>query len=277
MPPPLNGWIKLHRRLLDSPVWNLPPAQFKVWITILMLANAFDRRWLTHRGDEEELIERGSFVTTQENLARASGTSRKIVRDALQKLERLHSIRAIGRANHSTLIIVENFTAYQPRDDAEGLHEGQPGANGGPTEGHDVRKRERKKEEQGSLGADAPERERRAPRPTAAGKYPTTELLTEYARLYEAKIPGEKSMATGDKYAGIAVTILKKVPLERACKLLNIFFTTDEDPFFARTGYTLEAFLGCIPKLIALDRGVASQPGQESYEKRRRRLLGQED
>lgn len=134
---PLEGWIKYHRKSMDSAVWNLPPGQYKVWDTILLLANNTDRKWWD--GTEEVEIPRGSFVTSEPKLAEKAKVSRKTVRGALANLLRLGSIRAKRRAKKYTLIEVVNFKAYQGYKDRQGQEEGQVRAKQGPSEGHNVR------------------------------------------------------------------------------------------------------------------------------------------
>ena len=64
----LTGWIKFHRKTMESSVWNLSDAQFKVWVTCLLLANNKDRKWWD--GHDEVIIPRGSFVTSEPKLAK---------------------------------------------------------------------------------------------------------------------------------------------------------------------------------------------------------------
>ncbi len=127
---PLTGWIKFHRKTMSSAVWSLSPAQFKVWATCLLMANNTNRNWFDGKGEVQ--IPRGSFITTQDDLAKTARVSRKIVRGALASLERIGSIRAKPRAKRYTEITIINFDAYQISEQTKGQEEGQLRAKQGP-------------------------------------------------------------------------------------------------------------------------------------------------
>lgn len=129
----MNGWWKFHRKMDQHAVWSLPALQFKVWIAILNLANHEPRDWWN--GSERVLIPKGSFITSQDNLAIYSKTSRKTVRLCIANLIRLGSIRAKIRANRYTQIDLINSDRWRGSEVEEGQVPGQLGANSGPTEG----------------------------------------------------------------------------------------------------------------------------------------------
>jgi len=138
---PLTGWIKFHRKTIDSAVWNLSDAQFRIWVTCLLMANNKDRKWWD--GHDEVIIPRGSFVTTQRNLAKKARVSRKATRGALEVLERISSIRAKIRAHRYTIITIVNFDSYQAHDFQGAQIGSHRGAQQGP-----IREKERSKEEE---------------------------------------------------------------------------------------------------------------------------------
>ncbi len=137
---PLTGWIKFHRKTIDSAVWNLSNAQLRVWLTCLLMANNTSRNWFDGTGEVE--IPRGSFITSQPKLAEKARVSRKAVRGALKVLERIGSIRAKTRAKRYTEITVVNFDTYQASEQMRAKR----GAKQGPSKGHNVRMKEREKE-----------------------------------------------------------------------------------------------------------------------------------
>lgn len=132
-----SGWLKFHRAMLQHPVWSLPAGQTRVWLTILGLASPKPGNWFD--GKERVAIQAGSFITSQDHLAKAARVTRRVVRRALEKLEQIGSIRAKVRANRWTLIEVVNWPIYQAISSEEGQQAGQPGANSkrpiGPTGG----------------------------------------------------------------------------------------------------------------------------------------------
>lgn len=79
---------------------------------------------------------------------------------------------------------------------------------------------------------------------------PVTQFFEAYFEAYTKRL-GEAPLldrAEHGKMAGVAASILKTVPIERIPALLAVFFN-DPDPFFAGTGFSVEAFKGCLPKL----------------------------
>ena len=111
----MNGWFKFHRVMLGHPVWSLSEGQFKVWVTILAMANVKPGQWFDGRRRVE--IPAGSFVTSQAHLAKQAGVSRIVARHALSNLEVLGSIRAKVQAKRWTLIEVVNWFTYQSGED----------------------------------------------------------------------------------------------------------------------------------------------------------------
>lgn len=148
----MRGWIKFWRKTLESSVFtSLPASDFKVFMACLALANNMGRAWFNGSGEEE--IPRGSFVTSQPKLADLTGLTRKQVRGALQRLEKIGSIRAKERAKRYTVVEVVNFESYQDGEEAPGQGAGLPRADAGPTLGHNVRSRE---VENGNHGGNEP-------------------------------------------------------------------------------------------------------------------------
>lgn len=112
----MNGHIKIHRKIMDWEWWDDLPV-FKLWITILLLANWEDKEWQGKR------IPRGSFWTSYANLAKASKLSYKQVRTALCKLERAGDV-AVKRAHDGTLITVVKYEDYQTKPRKKGTQKG---------------------------------------------------------------------------------------------------------------------------------------------------------
>jgi len=129
----MNGWLKLHRRMKDHPVWQLSDGQFKVWIACLILANTKERTW--DNKTDIVIIKPGSFVTSLEHLSKDSRTSIKTVRLALKALERIGSIRAQIRAQRYTLIELVNWPTWNGSELDEGTEEGISGAQQGHSKG----------------------------------------------------------------------------------------------------------------------------------------------
>jgi len=108
-----NGWIKLHRILLDKAIWkDSSPEQKTILITLLLMANHTESEW-EWKGDRYQCFP-GQFRTSLESIAAACGKGISIqnVRTALKKFERYGFL-----TNESTkagrLITICNWEFYQ--------------------------------------------------------------------------------------------------------------------------------------------------------------------
>jgi len=141
---PLTGWIKFHRKTMNSATWSLSPGQFKVWAACLLMANNTNRSWFDGAGEVE--IPRGSFVTSEPKLAEVAKVTRRVVQGALVNLHRIGSIRYKRRAKKWTLIEVVNFDTYQGSEWVEGQEEVQVRDKYGTSKGHNVRMKNEERE-----------------------------------------------------------------------------------------------------------------------------------
>jgi hypothetical protein len=135
------GHIKLHRALLQHALTlQLPAAWFRIWIVILMRASWQGSTWWD--GAQEIPVPRGSFVTSFEKLAKATGASQKQVRSAIQYFERAGMVTRTVTYRHS-LVSVTNWALYQDKPEVEGKLEGKPEgivrATSGQPEGNSIR------------------------------------------------------------------------------------------------------------------------------------------
>lgn len=112
----MNGWICLHRELIEKPIWKLStPEQKSILITLLLMVN--------HKGNEWEwkgkkyVVSPGQVITSLEKIAKQSGRgiSTQNVRTALKRFEKLEFL-----TNESTesgrLITIVNYTVYQDNE-----------------------------------------------------------------------------------------------------------------------------------------------------------------
>lgn len=106
-----NGYVKLHRKMFEWEWWD-DINTFRLFVTILLLANWKPKRW---RG---RVIPRGSCWTSIPELAKKSGLTYQQTRTALDKListgEITDKVTSRGR-----LITVANYDVYQ--SDAENV------------------------------------------------------------------------------------------------------------------------------------------------------------
>ncbi len=81
------GYIKQHRTLMDTPIWQWPSTRFKIYACLYMMANWQANKW-TFRGREYDL-QPGQLVTSYENIvkeAKSKDITYKIVRTTCRKL-----------------------------------------------------------------------------------------------------------------------------------------------------------------------------------------------
>jgi len=103
-----NGWIKLHRSLLDWE-WYDDHNTFRVFMHCLLKANHQDKRY------KGSIIKRGTFYTSRELLSAETTLSERQVRTALNKLKTTNEL-TIKTSKQGTVIEVVNYEKYQVID-----------------------------------------------------------------------------------------------------------------------------------------------------------------
>lgn len=101
----MNGWIKLHRQIIDWG-WYSDPNAKAVFLHLLLTANLEDKEFLGHK------IPKGSTVIGLHSLSEKLGLSVRQVRTALDKLERTGEITRKA-TNKFTVVTIENWSLYQ--------------------------------------------------------------------------------------------------------------------------------------------------------------------
>lgn len=123
----MNGFIKIHRSLLDWEWWD-DKNTFRLFMTILLLANWKDKKW------HGKIIPRGSFWTSLETLSKKSGLTLKQTRTSLNKLIATGEVTSKG-ANDGRLITVAKYDFYQSDDGKRANEWASEWANEGQTKG----------------------------------------------------------------------------------------------------------------------------------------------
>ena len=148
----MQGWIKIHRDLLDNELWSDKPfTKGQAWVDLLLLANHKDKNVLI--GSHTEMVERGSFITSELKLMERWGWGRKKVKLFLNFLESQKMIERNAN-NKRTAITIVNYGFYQDCDlpkeqqkNSKGTAKGQQRNSRGTAKGHkQERKNERMKE-----------------------------------------------------------------------------------------------------------------------------------
>lgn len=99
----MEGWIKLHREILEWE-WYDEPNVFRLYLHCLLKANHASKEW---RGT---VIERGSFITSLQNLSIETKLSVQQVRTCLKKLTKELTVKS---TTQYTVIQVVKYNEYQ--------------------------------------------------------------------------------------------------------------------------------------------------------------------
>lgn len=106
-----NGWIKLHRKILDWE-WFTSPSTLQLFIYLLLRANKEDKKW---RGI---LIKRGQLVTSAATISEETKLSTQQVRTSLNRLKSTNEITS-KTTNRFTLVTVCKYESYQLFEETE--------------------------------------------------------------------------------------------------------------------------------------------------------------
>ena len=117
-----GGFVKIYRKLLDSPLWiECTPERKTILITMILLANHSEKNVMLKTGEIVK-VERGQFITSYRSLAEkcGKGITKNHVESALRffkkaqfcRHEPIQNIRQ-GNRQAPTLVTIENWTMYQ--------------------------------------------------------------------------------------------------------------------------------------------------------------------
>ena len=113
----MGGWIKLHREMLDKPIWKTStPEQKVILITLLEMANHATVEW-EWRGEKFTCRE-GQLVTSLDSIAEKAGKGISVqnVRSALKRFEK-YEFLTNESTNRGRLITIVNWGVYQREEE----------------------------------------------------------------------------------------------------------------------------------------------------------------
>lgn len=114
----MEGWIKLHRQLLDNPLWSCEVfSRGQAWVDLLMLAN-FERSFFYKRGVKIE-VGRGQAARSEVELADRWRWSRTKVRSFLKDLEKEQQIIQ-HKTNITQIVEIVNYEYFQQEKQQSG-------------------------------------------------------------------------------------------------------------------------------------------------------------
>lgn len=113
-----QGWIKLHRSILDNPLWQEKRTfnRAEAWLELLLTAN-YEEGKIFISGQPVE-IKPGQVATTMAYLAEHWGWSRKKVKGFLDVLEK-EGMVAVKCTSKYTLITILKWGFYQNQGTTE--------------------------------------------------------------------------------------------------------------------------------------------------------------
>lgn len=109
-----QGYILLHRSLLESAIWNDSTVKFdrrSAWIDLLLKVNHADKT-IAFNG-MPLVVKRGQMITSQHRLAASWGVNPKTVNRWLQFFRSLGMINVEILHHRATVITIQNYSVYQ--------------------------------------------------------------------------------------------------------------------------------------------------------------------
>lgn len=112
-----NGFINIHRKILDNPISKKPHWAW-LWVYLLLRAN-WEETTIIWNG-QNTLIEKGSFVTGRNSLSKDTGIPASTIEDILKYLENQQQIRQ-QKNNKYRVITILNWERYQKSDNKSNI------------------------------------------------------------------------------------------------------------------------------------------------------------
>lgn len=105
-----QGWIKLHRKIRDNPIYEKGD-YFRVWIELLLLANHSEETSFIWN-NKKQILKRGQLLTGENKLSKKLRISRNTVHRILEYLKNEHQIEQQA-TNRFSIITIVNWDCYQ--------------------------------------------------------------------------------------------------------------------------------------------------------------------
>ena len=113
----MEGWISLHRKILENPILNRSRvySNFEAWIWLLLKANHKDNKFML--GTELVKVKKGSMITSQKKLCRQFRWGSTKLRNFLKVLQK-DEMLLLKTNTQSTHITICNYDSYQDKQTA---------------------------------------------------------------------------------------------------------------------------------------------------------------
>lgn len=106
----MDGWIKIHRKILDNPVVMKDPDYFIVWMYLLLTAS--HQEYKTLFGGQPITLHPGQLITGRKKLASATHVNEHKVERILKTLKSEHQIKQQAE-RYGSLITIVSWGEYQ--------------------------------------------------------------------------------------------------------------------------------------------------------------------
>lgn len=117
----MDGWIKLHRKILQSQVWRGADADGKVILLTLLLRACHTATTWTLPGDKVAVLKPGELFISYRNFAVSCGVTVKKLRNEIERLKALDFLTVTCK-KEGTIARINNWQVYQ----CEGTPKGTP-------------------------------------------------------------------------------------------------------------------------------------------------------
>ena len=104
-----NGWIKLHRKIQDNPIWD-KPEQLKAWIDLLLMATHKERTKFIK--GEEVVLQQGEIDASFRYLSKRWGWSIGRVQRFINLLKKCSMIE-VKTSTGQNVVSICNYATYQ--------------------------------------------------------------------------------------------------------------------------------------------------------------------
>jgi uncharacterized phage protein (TIGR02220 family) len=103
-----NGWIKLHRQILEWE-WYKDPVAYRLFTHLLLKANHQEQGW------QGIIVGRGQLVAGRVKLSQETGLTQQQIRTGLKRLKSTSEI-TIKTTNRFSIITIANWDIYQDEE-----------------------------------------------------------------------------------------------------------------------------------------------------------------
>ena len=113
----MEGWISLHRKILDNPILNRSRiySNFEAWIWLLLKANHKDNKFML--GSELIKVKKGSMITSQKKLCKQFRWGNTKLRNFLKVLQK-DKMLLLKTTPKATWITICNYNKLQDKQTA---------------------------------------------------------------------------------------------------------------------------------------------------------------